>query len=608
MPGLVGYIALGNADEVRRAYATRLASAAAALAHDAHDSVRTLDHGAGSVAVVAPRAPAWAAAIGATAGPGAVACYGTVRPAAGAPADAMASARDAARTVLESGGRTAPEGSYLLFAHDGVRNVATLTADHYASRPVFVRVADDAVLFAPELRALALLAGSRFEHRAETVLTFLLNGHLLADQTPFAGVDSLPPGTTLVVADGRVSYARHWEYRLRPAADSADDAETVERLAALLRDAARRQVALHTPLLIPISGGWDSRGILAAVHEAGARDIQTVSWGVEEETPGTDAFVGRALARHFGVRHTFLRRESGDLPDDLDRMLSRMEGLTDDAALHHNELRIIERARDELGATVLLRGDECFGFGGPAETETEAFRRVAIHSPDDVPLVRRLLKQDVAPDLLARATGVMREISASCREADFLDRKDSFYFHQRLRHYLNRSTYYKLSVLEVQNPWLDRPILDFVATIPRRLRLDKQLYRLALPVMYPALRSIPFATRHSLEDWGDVIRGSSRIREYLADQLLGSRNRFHDLIDVAPLDGLLTGILAGTAAAAPPGSSKLRAILRRSPRLYRFLKRSVAGRFAPADVPPTTILLRALVAKRWFDRFESTLV
>jgi hypothetical protein len=202
----------------------------------------------------------------------------------------------------------------------------------------------------------------------------------------------------------------------------------------------------------------------------------------------------------------------------------------------------------------------------------------------------------------------MREISASCPEADFLDRKDSFYFHQRLRHYLNRSTYYKLSILEVQNPWLDRSILDFVATVPRRLRLDKQLYRLALPSMYPALRAIPFATKHSLEDWGDVIRSSGRIRDYLSDQLLASRNRFHDLVDAAQLDRLLTGVLSATPSATPTTTSRLRSVLRKSPRLYRFLKRSVAPRFGPADVRPTTILLRALVAKRWFDRFESTLV
>src|SRR5690606_1097034 len=129
----------------------------------------------------------------------------------------------------------------------------------------------------------------------------------------------------------------------------------------------------------PISGGWDSRGILASVNEAGAADLQTVSWGVDESDPDTDAYIGRALAAHFGVRHTFLRREAGDLADDMDRMLERMEGLTDDAAVHHHELQLIERARDELGATVLLRGDECFGFGGEAETDTEALRRVAIY-------------------------------------------------------------------------------------------------------------------------------------------------------------------------------------------------------------------------------------
>jgi asparagine synthetase B (glutamine-hydrolysing) len=404
-----------------------------------------------------------------------------------------------------------------------------------------------------------------------------------------------------------VSYARHWDYNLRPGAAGGTEADHVAHLSGLLRTAAAQRVAWDAPLLVPISGGWDSRGLLASLDEAGAREIQTVSWGVEESTPGTDAYVGRMLAERFGVRHTFLRREAGDLPDDLDRMLGRMEGLTDDAAIHHNELKLIERARDELGASVLIRGDECFGFGGPAETETEAFRRVAIHSPEDVPAVRLLLQAGVAAELIAGARAIMAQVSRECPHEDFLDRKDYFYFHQRLRHYLNRSTYYKLTVLEVQNPWLDRAILDFIGTVPRTLRIDKKLYRSTLSAMYPGLQSIAFASRHSLEDWGDVMRGSQRVRDYLADELVASRNRFHDFVDPASLDRLLRGVLeAGRGTPVSPGSA-VRSLLARSPRLYRFLKRKLASRIAGADVKPTTILLRALVAKRWFDRFEQTL-
>src|SRR5690606_5436409 len=133
-------------------------------------------------------------------------------------------------------------------------------------------------------------------------------------------------------------------------------------------------------------------------------------------------------------------------------------------------------------------------------TETEAARRFANLSLDDIPAVQLLLRGDVAADLTRSARMALCEVTAARRDSDYLDRKDSFYFHQRLQHYLNRSTYYKLTVLEVQNPWLDRAILEFIATIPRPLRLDKRLYKLAVTAMYPDLSGIPFAQRHSLEN------------------------------------------------------------------------------------------------------------
>ena len=58
---------------------------------------------------------------------------------------------------------------------------------------------------------------------------------------------------------------------------------------------------LQGQIAIPISGGRDSRMILAMAVEAGlGARVTTLTWGVEG---GLDVVLGRKVARHFGVRH-----------------------------------------------------------------------------------------------------------------------------------------------------------------------------------------------------------------------------------------------------------------------------------------------------------------
>ncbi|MFW6002710.1 MAG: asparagine synthase-related protein [archaeon] len=55
--------------------------------------------------------------------------------------------------------------------------------------------------------------------------------------------------------------------------------------------------------VVPISGGYDSRGILGCLREMTDKPIKTVSWGVNESDINSEAYIGRKIARFMNTEH-----------------------------------------------------------------------------------------------------------------------------------------------------------------------------------------------------------------------------------------------------------------------------------------------------------------
>ena len=79
--------------------------------------------------------------------------------------------------------------------------------------------------------------------------------------------------------------------------------ELVERLV------AAAQQAYDDRTVTFLSGGTDSRAILAAVRRAGHPTPPTATWGDVEGGPKSDAAVARRIARRFGLPHLEISRD-----------------------------------------------------------------------------------------------------------------------------------------------------------------------------------------------------------------------------------------------------------------------------------------------------------
>ena len=212
-------------------------------------------------------------------------------------------------------------GMFALGLWDRRDRVLHLVRDRLGKKPLYVGLAEGALVFASELKAILAFPGFRRNVDAEALAAMLRHGWVPDDRCIWQGVFKLPPGGMLSVSpselDGGDSDAlrakvRRW-WSLSEVAESGQrdrlDASIPEletELDRLLRVAVRERMVADVPLGAFLSGGIDSSTVVALMQAQSARPVRTFTIGFEEPHYN-EADAAAAVARHLGTEHTELR-------------------------------------------------------------------------------------------------------------------------------------------------------------------------------------------------------------------------------------------------------------------------------------------------------------
>lgn len=505
-------------------------------------------------------------------------------------------------------------GSYLIYVSDRREQRSLLINDHFGSYQCFYAVADDTLYFAPQVDLLVDACGLAPSIDAAAVLSMFVNGHLLGGGTYLREIKGMQPGTVVEVSPATgIRFDRHYRFAFDEPPARHPDEHWVSGLGVRLMGALESRADILADTIIPLSGGWDSRGLVACAtavaRRTGAR-IRTVTWGVPggEQVPDTDPPVAREVATFLETDHVYMPRPTGSWIEDFERMFALLDGHTDDCVFHPNEHALLRHLHDELGATHVFSGNHMFGPAGEAATDAEAMARIGItHLTEYEPLWELFSKKHIDA-LRGLSADYAAQVLAGCAMKDFDDRKDYLHYAQRLQNYTMRSAHYKQCAIWVHNPWLDRSIMDFMAKVPPALRVKKQLYKRAMQSLFPELERIPHAGVRfdNIEDWDEILRTHTDIRSYVLRHVLVEQNRLHELLDMGRLRAYVEDFLDGRRVDEPPLVAivnRAKQVLSQFPAVYRVLKRSTMQYLHVRELTPSTVLLRLLILKKVYDRY-----
>lgn len=429
---------------------------------------------------------------------------------------------------FESGGHEFLRGLHGAFGAalwDARRRRLVLINDRFGLKPIYYVHRPGRLVFASEIKA--LLVDSQVSRRLNLrgVAQFFTFGQLLAEDTLLEAVRLLPAATCLTYDAGqdRVTLERYWRLTAGPGPGPVVEADALDRLTHTFQHAVDRQTSGTHNLGISLSGGLDSRTILAAI-ETDCVPVTAVSMGM---AGGIDHASAARMAALVGCRHQACLLDAQFL-DQFEQHMRRMVHLTDGHYLSQCVIMPTLPVYRELGIEVLLRGhagellhmDKAYNFSldraalalrDEAGLEDWLYRHLRTYMMDavDGPLF--------APGLHGQIEALARESLRDClRETEatqpLLHRIWHLFFAQRTRRETAQSLVKFGSVVETRLPYLDNELIDALLSLPPTWKIGDRLQAHILRRLRPAFLNVPNANTGTRVGAGKLWRFLSKTR------------------------------------------------------------------------------------------------
>ncbi|MDQ2805871.1 MAG: asparagine synthase (glutamine-hydrolyzing) [Chloroflexota bacterium] len=251
-------------------------------------------------------------------------------------------------------------GMFAIALWDAAKGQLFLARDRLGIKPLYYAQVGDKVLFGSELKVLlasGLVARALDPVAVDLYLTF---GVVPAPYTMFKGIRALLPGHYATVDAAGIRLTRYWNVAFAAGYPQRSEDEWAEELRARLTEAVRLRLVSDVPLGAFLSGGVDSGAIVGLMSSMTDRPVDTYS--IDFDRGGAaynETAKAQQVADRFGAHHHPLRVTGADLARELPRIIPAMDQPTHDGI---NTYFVSQHAKS--GVTVALSGlgaDELFG-------------------------------------------------------------------------------------------------------------------------------------------------------------------------------------------------------------------------------------------------------
>lgn len=322
-------------------------------------------------------------------------------------------------------------------------------------------------------------------------------GLFVEDDTPFRHIKVLPPGGRLSWRDGVLTVTGGAPVP-EEAALTRDQA--VEAFIELPRASLRRFLAAWDgPIVLPLSGGRDSRHILLELAHQGRKPDTCVTFHFGGRYYDREVLAARAVAERMGARHTLLGKARMRLRDTVRALL-----LTQLCSEEHAQMMPTHdylsgspaAALDGIGGDVLTNPDDDAAdflmrarqgdFAGIARRMAEGHGRI-ISRPGHRGGAGALFSPDLEAVAIERIAAAIRRFEAAP------DPYQAFWFWNRTRREISFvSTGILGEAAMVDCPFLDPEFVKLGLSLPFNVTCDQKLHDDAIARAFPACADIPF--------------------------------------------------------------------------------------------------------------------
>ncbi len=388
-----------------------------------------------------------------------------------------------------------PDGSWMGLKFDRQNDEVSIACDQWLHQRWFYAQHNDVWYFSNSLVFLRQVAGRGVGIERRAVPYLLLFGYVPGRITPLKGVSLLLPGEAVTVSRGQMRRTKRTQLKVKRVMTgqrSGDLSSSIwrgyaEGILGQIQQAVRDELDGIDRIVVPLSGGMDSRFVLGCAMDVLPRDrIVTYTFG----DPRTlDQKIGKGLARKLGLEHVSVAMDRRPVDDVCADGFEQTEGMF--FVFPNSPLGPDRRELLKPGTCVLSGyvGDVVFGSHDvddldPAHnTDDFLFKKVFAHahSKEALPLLTASHWDEMGYENYVRATS-----------GDSLAERYERWFYEV--HCPNRVNY-MLFVFRNRafylTPFVQQKVWEYSLRLPESVRRRESGYFMAMKLGYPVLHAHP---------------------------------------------------------------------------------------------------------------------
>ena len=415
-------------------------------------------------------------------------------------------------------------GSFVLAIWDFEKKSLTIANDRYGLRPLYFFRQEDLLVFSSEVKSILALdeVSRRVDERA--IAEFFSFEFILGNKTLFRDVSLLPPASVLTFESGDFNLRQYWTLRLQEQGNVFKVEESLKTARKLLCQAVSRQANKDESIALFLSGGLDSRTLLAALTRAG-KDILTITYGTPDSY---DVKMAQFVAKTLKAKNCFFELD----PSYLDKWGRKGVWLTDgmNSCFNFTGIEVLPEVRN-LSRIMLngFGGNELLGHLSWGLFKFSFIRNRKKFIAEFFRTLNQLFPRTVQPllfktEFYSQIRGLALESLEQSIDESGADHPYNRIYHFFIREKARRSNLLGLimdhSQVEYRAPFYDYDFVDFIETIPPQQRRLARFYRQLIVKEFPEVSSIPYQ-RSGLP----VTAGSLRILTKRGLEILHDRIR-----------------------------------------------------------------------------------
>jgi asparagine synthase (glutamine-hydrolysing) len=434
------------------------------------------------------------------------------------------------------------DGSFNAVIINSAKREALICNDRFGHRQLYYFEDETVFLFSTEMKA--FLAYDKFPKKIDfdAVADYFNFTYPLGNKTFFKAVKILEGGHNIIYKNGKIEFSKYWDYNFGDETKQSTG-ELIEEIDVIYQDIIKKRIAGAKQVVIPLSGGLDSRFILAHTIRAGVQPY-VFTHGKKN---CLDYRIARQVAETLGAKnYGFVEINPLWFIEYCEKFVYMTEGMIN--TLLTMLIGISSQYRLPADSTAFLNGI----FGGPTNFGSSYFKLADITDKiNHEEKLKRLRYSLAGGEINERRYNVFQsDIKKQIRERFipsmdiefsrhlhvsplYCNQKDVFFIKNRIGRHMNQIDCHRY-IWHDHFALADDKLVDFFIKLPAQIKPGRVFLKDYFMARLPELAGIPYqATGVNLynkpSSFKIKLQAYSARAKYFAERLSGGRLILYDM-------------------------------------------------------------------------------